>query len=63
MFDGGNIEVRDQVMQGGDLIQKVAYPVEPLVGQWVGSGGFAFEIVVSMQIGLGWVALGRIGLG
>ena len=47
-----------------DLIQKVAHPVEPLVGQWVGLGGFVIEtLVVSMQIGLGWVARGKIGLG
>ena len=53
-----------QVEQVVDLIQKVAYLVEPIVGQWVGSGGFAIEILlVLMQIGLGWVALGKIGLG
>ena len=47
-----------------DLIRKVAYLMEPLVGQWVGSGGFAIEILmVSMQIGLGWVAVGKMGLG
>ena len=57
MFDGGNIEVGVQVGQENDLIQKVAHPVEPVVGQGVGSGGFAFEILVSMQIGLGWVAM------
>ena len=64
MFDRGNIEVGVQVGQENDLIRKVAHPVEPQVGQWVGSGGFAIEIlVVSMQIGLGWVALVEIGLG
>ena len=64
LFDGGNIEVGVQVRQENDLIQKVAHPVEPPVGQWVGSGGFAIEIlVVLMQIGLGWVALVEIGLG
>ena len=53
-----------QVQQVIDLIQKVENPVEPLVGQWVVSGGFSFEILmVSMQIGLGWVALVKIGLG
>ena len=53
-----------QVGQVIDLIWKVAYPVELLVGQWVGLGGFVFEILmVSMQIGLGWVALVKIGLG
>ena len=47
-----------------DLIWKVVYPVEPLVGQWVGSGGFAFEILlVSMQIDLGWVVVGKVELG
>ena len=47
-----------------DLIRKVAFPVEPLVGQWVGLGGLVFEILmVLMQIGLGWVALGKVGLG
>ena len=63
MFDGGNIEVGVQVGQEVGLIRKVAHPVEPLVGQWVGLGGFAFEILISMQIGLGWVALGKSGLG
>ena len=53
-----------QVRQVVDLIRNVANPVELLVGQWVGLGGFAFEILmVSMQIGLGWVALVKIGLG
>ena len=53
-----------QIEQVVDLIWKVAHLVEPLVGQWVGSDGFAFEILmVSMQIGLGWVALVKIGLG
>ena len=58
LLDEGNIVVREvQVGQVVDLIQKVANPVEPLVGQWVGSGGFAIEILmVSMQIVLGWVA-------
>ena len=43
-----------QVKQVVDLIWKVVYPVKPLVGQWVGLGGCAFEILlVSMQIGLG----------
>ena len=63
LFDRGNIEVGVQVGQEDDLIWKVAYPLEPLVGQWVGSGGIAFEIVILMQIGLGWVALGKTGLG
>ena len=63
MFDRGNIEVGVQVGQEDDLIRKIVYPVEPLVGQWVGLGGFAIEILVSMQIGLGWVALGKVGLG
>ena len=53
-----------QIRQVVDLIRKVANPVELLMGQWVGSGGLAFEIpMVSMQIGLGWVALVKIGLG
>ena len=53
-----------QVKQVVDLIQKTAHPVELLVGQWVGSGGFAIEIlVVSMQIGLGWVAMEEMVLG
>ena len=53
-----------QVQQVVDLIQKVAHLVEPLVGQWVGSGGFAFEILlVSMQIDLGWVVVGKVELG
>ena len=43
-----------EVEQVVDLIRKIAHPVEPLVGQWVGSGECAFEILmVSMQIGLG----------
>ena len=47
-----------------DLIWKVAHPVELLMGQWVGLGVFAIEtLLVSMQIGLGWVALGKVGLG
>ena len=47
-----------------DLIWKVAHSVEPLVGQWVGSVEYSFEILmVSMQIGLGWVALVMMGLG
>ena len=65
-FDGGNIkvgvqvgqEVGVQVGQEVDLIQKVVYLVEPLVGQRVGSGGYAFEIMISMQIGLGKSGLG-----
>ena len=53
-----------QVEQVVDLIWKVVHLVEPLVGQWVGLGGFAFEtLVISMQIGLGWVALEKVGLG
>ena len=53
-----------QIGQVIDLIWRVANLVEPLVGQWVGSGGFVFEILmVLMQIGLGWVALVKIGLG
>ena len=52
-----------QVEQVVDLIWKVAHPVESLVGQWVGLGGFAFEtLLVSMQIGLGWVAMEKVGL-
>ena len=39
-----------QVQHVFDLIQKVVHLVEPLVGQWVGLGGFAFLL---MQIGLG----------
>ena len=41
-----------QAQQVVDLIRKVAHPVELQVGQWVGSGGFAFLV----QIGQGWVA-------
>ena len=53
-----------QVEQVVDLIQKIAHPVELLVGQWVGLRGFAFEILmVTVQIDLGWVALVKIGLG
>ena len=53
-----------QIRQVIDLNQKVANPVELLVGKWVGLGGFVFEILmVLMQIGLGWVALVKIGLG
>ena len=53
-----------QVEQVVDLIWKVVHLVELLVGQWVGLGGFAFEtLVISMQIGLGWVALEKVGLG
>ena len=53
-----------QIGQVIDLIWKVANLVEPVVGQWVGSGGLVFEILmVSMQIGLGCVALVKIGLG
>ena len=53
-----------QIRQVFDLIWKVVNPVELLVGKWVGLGGFAIEILmVSMQIGLGWVALVKIGLG
>ena len=53
-----------QVEQVLGLIQKVVHPVEPLVGKWVGLGGFAFEILmVSMQIGLGLVAVEKVGLG
>ena len=53
-----------QVEQVIYLIWKIANPVEPLVGQWVGSGGFAFEtLMVLMQIDLGWVVLVKIGLG
>ena len=63
MFDRGNIEVGVQVGQEVDLIQKVVHPVKSLVGQWVGLHEFAFEILVSMQIGLGWVALEKVGLG
>ena len=39
-----------QVERVVDLIQKVAHLAGPLVGQWVGLGGFAFLV---MQIGLG----------
>ena len=53
-----------QIGQVIDLIQMVANLVEPLVGQRLGSVELAFEILlVSMQIGLGWVALVKIGLG
>ena len=53
-----------QVEQVVDLIQKVENLVEPQVGQWVGLGGFSVEtLIISMQIGLGWVAMGKIGLG
>ena len=48
-----------QVEQVVDLIWKVVHLVEPLVGQWVGSGGFAFLV---MHIGLGWVTMERVGL-
>ena len=41
------------------LIRKVVHLVEPQVGKWVGSGGFAFLV---MQISLGWVALEEVGL-
>ena len=52
-----------QVEQVVDLIWKVVHLVEPLGGQLVGSGGFVFEILmVSMQIGLGWVAMEKVGL-
>ena len=47
-----------QVLQVVDLIRRVANPIEPQVGQWVGSGGFSLvDSVIQMQIGLGWVAL------
>ena len=47
-----------------DLIRRVASPIEPQVGQWVGSGGLSLvDSVIQMQIGLGWVAVERIGLG
>ena len=49
-----------QVLQVVDLIQKVACLIELQVGQWVGLGGFAFWVV---QIGLGWVAVEKVGLG
>ena len=53
-----------QVQQVVDLIQKVAHLAGPLVGQWVGLGGFAFEtLLISMQIGQGWMALEKVGLG
>ena len=48
-----------QVLQVVDLIWKVAHPMEPQVGQWVGSGGFAFLV---MQIGLGWGAVEEVEL-
>ena len=52
-----------QIGQVIDLIQMIANLVEPLVGQRLGSVELAFEILlVSMQIGLGWVALVKIGL-
>ena len=60
MFDGGNIKVGVQVEQEVDLIWKVVHPVEPQVGHWVGSGGFAFLV---MQIDLGWVVVEEVGLG
>ena len=47
-----------------DLIRRAESPVEPQVGQWVGSGGFSLvDSEIQMQIGLGWVALGKSGLG
>ena len=47
-----------------DLIQRVASPIEPQVGQWVGSGGLLLmDSEIQMQIGLGWVAVGKSGLG
>ena len=53
-----------QVEQVVDLIWKVVHTVEPLGGQWVGSGEFVFEILmVLMQIGLGWVAVEKVELG
>ena len=53
-----------QVLQVLDLIRRVASPIEPQVGQWVGSGGFSLvDSVIQMQIGLGWVALVENGLG
>ena len=39
-----------QASQALGLIQKVAHQLEPLVGQWVGSGGFAFEVVNVVQL-------------
>ena len=53
-----------QIEQVVDLIQKVVNFFDPQVGQWVGLGGFTFEIlVVSMQVRLGWVAMGESELG
>ena len=55
-----NIEVREvQDLQVVILIQKVEHPLEPLVGQWVGSVGFASFV----QIDLGWVVVEEVGLG
>ena len=45
LFDVKNIEVREVAgLQVVVLMWKVAHPVEPQVGQWVGSGGFAFLV-------------------
>ena len=62
MFDVGNNEVWEfqELQVFVVLIRKVAHPVEPQVGQWVGSGGFALEAVAQqalMQIDLGWVVI------
>ena len=47
-----------------DLIQRVASPIEPQVGQWVGSGGLSLmDSEIQMQIGLGLVAGEKNGLG
>ena len=47
-----------------DLIRRVASPIEPRVGQWVGSGGLSLmDSVIQMQIGLGCVAVELIGMG
>ena len=45
------------------LSWRFAIPFEPQVGQWVGSGGFLLmDSVIQIQIGLGWVALGKVEL-
>ena len=51
-----------QIVQVFDLIQKVVNLMEPLVGQWLGSGGFSLKIpMVLMQIGWAGWPRGRLG--
>ena len=53
-----------QVLQVVDLIRRVVSPVEPQMGQWVGSGGLLLmDSEIQVQIGLGWVAVVESGLG